>query len=59
MNNFQPLEVEDRGSEAQRNSRLVVDEDNLKWVANKIGILLLILKQSHENVCSNPRRCRK
>ena len=37
-----------------RNSRLVVNEDDLKWVENEKNVLLL-LKQFHENVCSkNP-----
>ena len=41
-----------------RNSRLVVDEDDLKWVANDKKVLLL-LKQFQENVRSETPRCRK
>ena len=40
-----------------RNSRLVVDENDLKWVANEENISLL-LKQYHGNVRSKFPRCR-
>ena len=36
----------------------ILDEDELKWVANEKNILLL-LKQFHENVLSKTPRCRK
>ena len=41
-----------------RNSRLVVDEDDPKWVANEKYISSL-LKQFHENFRSESPRCRK
>ena len=41
-----------------RNSRLVVDEDDLKWVANEKNVLLL-LKQSHKKIYSKTLRYRK
>ena len=41
-----------------RNSRLVVEEDDLKWVANENNISLL-LKQFQGNFSSKTTRCRK
>ena len=38
-----------------RNSRLVVDENDLKWVTNEKNILLF-LKQSHEDIRSKTTR---
>ena len=38
-----------------RNSRIVVDEDDLKRVTNEKKIILL--KQFHENVCSKTPSC--
>ena len=45
-------------STTSRNSRLVVDEDDLKWVAIEKNILLL-LEQFHENFRCKPLRCRQ
>ena len=41
-----------------RNSRLVVDEDDLKWVTIEKNIVLF-LKQFHENCHSKTTICRK